>query len=110
MCLRNQLGKNFTPKELEAAGFVLSPANKKCSSPACVLVALLMGSLHAVDVSQDFHEGIILSEKYLLYHDFLHYGFPICLWSQGDRRLYQGLHVDDNALVARVKKSDLGKE
>ena len=57
------MGNNVAPKELEDAGCVLSAEHKRCSPVACVLVALPVGSLHAVHISQDSHEGIILSGK-----------------------------------------------
>ena len=102
MALRYQLGRCYSPQELQCGGFVLSTAQRKLSKLALCLVALPMGSLHAVDFSQDYHEGLVVGDAKIDYDSLLHYGHPISRWCEGPKRLYHGLYIDDSGCVGVV--------
>ena len=51
--LRNHLGRVYSVRELEEAGFNLSAEQKKAGVLQFCLAALPMGSLHSVDYAQD---------------------------------------------------------
>jgi len=61
--LMNQTGRPFSTKELVAAGIPLTAAQRSMGFLCFALCALPMGSLHAVDWSQDYHENIITKKR-----------------------------------------------
>lgn len=102
--LNNHMGRTYKVEELLAAGFILNELAKQAGILQIVLIALPMGSIHAVDYSQDFHEGMLLDSGVVGYADLLHYGCPVERWGEGERTVFHGVYIDDNGIVGIVPK------
>lgn len=102
--LNNHMGRTYKVEELFKAGFVLNEMERQAGILQIVLVALPMGSIHAVDYSQGYHEGMLLDAGVVGYAELLHYGRPMELWSEGENKGFHGVYIDDNGIVGIVPK------
>ena len=100
----NSTGKVYAVKELLEAGIPLIDQQKEAGHLRVVLCALPMGSRHAVDMSQDYHDGILITSDVVTYNDLLKYGCPIELWSDRGKTVYHGLYIDDGAIIGKVPR------
>lgn len=96
------LGTKFKPHDLIDAGFTIPGHLSALPFISLALVALPMGSLHAADGSQGYHEGMICDEGDIAYRSLLHYGQPINLWGDEDKNVYHVLYIDGGAVVGVV--------
>lgn len=102
--LNNHIGKVYSVQELENAGFRFNALERAAGRLQIVLVALPMGFIYAVDLSQGLHEGMLIADDVTSFSKLLHYGAPIELWSDGALRVLHGVYIDDIGIVCIVPK------